>query len=110
MVAEDATGFGIMKVNQNLEIERFIEKPAAENLDEWRSDLPENYAKEKKYYLASMGIYLFKKETLKQLFALNPSEDDFGKGIIPFAINKFYKVHSFAYDGYWTDIGTIKSF
>jgi ADP-glucose pyrophosphorylase len=39
-----------------------------------------------------MGIYLFKKETLKQLFALNPAEHDFGKGIIPFAINKFYKV------------------
>jgi glucose-1-phosphate adenylyltransferase len=65
---------------------------------------------EKKNYLASMGIYLFKKETLKQLFALNPAEHDFGKGIIPFAINKFYKVHSFAYDGYWTDIGTIRSF
>ncbi|HJW31323.1 MAG TPA: sugar phosphate nucleotidyltransferase, partial [Saprospiraceae bacterium] len=65
---------------------------------------------ENKFFLASMGIYLFKKETLKQLFALNPSEHDFGKGIIPFAINKFYKVHSFSYDGYWTDIGTIRSF
>ncbi len=108
--AEDATGFGIMKVNQNMEIERFIEKPGKDILDEWTSELPEKYAKEKKNYLASMGIYLFKKETLKQLFALNPSEHDFGKGIIPFAINKFYKVHSYAYDGYWTDIGTIRSF
>jgi glucose-1-phosphate adenylyltransferase len=108
--AEDATGFGIMKVNQNLEIERFTEKPSADVLPEWTSDMPEKYAKEKKNYLASMGIYLFKKETLKQLFALNPTEHDFGKGIIPFAINKFYKVHSYAYDGYWTDIGTIRSF
>ena len=108
--AEDATSFGIMKVNQNLEIERFTEKPSKDVLDEWKSDMPEKYSKDKKNFLASMGIYLFKKETLKQLFALSPSEHDFGKGIIPFAINKFYKVHSYAYDGYWTDIGTIRSF
>ncbi|HEX5111559.1 MAG TPA: glucose-1-phosphate adenylyltransferase [Saprospiraceae bacterium] len=108
--AEDAPGFGIMKVNQNLEIERFTEKPGPDILPDWTSELPEKYSKEKKYYLASMGIYLFKKETLKQLFSLNPTEHDFGKGIIPFAINKFYKVHSYAYDGYWTDIGTIRSF
>ena len=110
VVAEDATGFGIMKVNQSLEIERFTEKPTVDVLPEWMSDVPEEYAKEKKHFLASMGIYLFKKETLKQLFALNPTEHDFGKGIIPFAINKFYKVHSYSYNGYWTDIGTIKSF
>ena len=110
VVAEEATGFGIMKVNQNNEIEKFIEKPSHNILHEWTSDVSEKYADEKKNYLASMGIYLFKKETLKQLFALNPNEDDFGKGIIPFAINKFYKVHSYAYDGYWTDIGTIRSF
>ncbi len=108
--AEDATGFGIMKVNQTEEIEKFTEKPSADQLPEWTSDLPEKYTAEKKHFLASMGIYLFKKETLKQLFSLNPAEHDFGKGIIPFAINKFYKVHSFAYDGYWTDIGTIRSF
>ena len=110
VVAEEATGFGIMKVNQNLEVEKFIEKPSVDILPEWTSEMPEKYSKEKKHYLASMGIYLFRKETLKQLFALNPTEHDFGKGIIPFAINKFYKVHSYAYDGYWTDIGTIRSF
>lgn len=108
--AEDATGFGIMKVNQSQEIEKFIEKPSADLLPEWTSELPEKYTVEKKHYLASMGIYLFKKETLKKLFSLNPAEHDFGKGIIPFAIRNFYKVHSFAYDGYWTDIGTIRSF
>ncbi len=110
VVAEDATGFGIMKVNQNKEIEKFIEKPSADILDEWRSDVGPEYAKEKKHFLASMGIYVFKKETLRQLFAKNPNEVDFGKGIIPFAINNFYKVHSYSYDGYWTDIGTIRSF
>lgn len=110
VIAEEATGFGIMKVNQNLEVEKFIEKPGTDILPQWTSEMPEIFARDNKHYLASMGIYLFKKETLKQLFALNPTEHDFGKGIIPFAINKFYKVHSFAYDGYWTDIGTIRSF
>lgn len=110
VVAEEATGFGIMKVNQNNEIESFIEKPADGVLSEWTSEVPEAYAAEKKNFLASMGIYLFKKESLKQLFELNPNEVDFGKGIIPFAINNLYKVHSYAYDGYWTDIGTIRSF
>ncbi len=110
VVAEEATGFGIMKVNQNAEIESFIEKPDKDILPQWTSDVPEVYAKENKHYLASMGIYLFKKESLRQLFELNPTEVDFGKGIIPFAINNLYKVHSFAYNGYWTDIGTIRSF
>ncbi len=110
VIAEEATGFGIMKVNQTNEIERFTEKPDESVLEEWKSDVPEIYASAKKHFLASMGIYLFKKESLKQLFELNPNEVDFGKGIIPFAITNLYKVHSYAYDGYWTDIGTIRSF
>lgn len=110
VIAEEATGFGIMKVNQNSEIEKFTEKPSADILEEWKSDVAEKHANEQKHYLASMGIYLFKKDALKALFEKNPSEVDFGKGIIPFAINEFYKVHSYAYEGYWTDIGTIRSF
>jgi len=110
VVAEEATGFGIMKVNQDLAIENFIEKPGTDVLESWKSDVPEKYAAESKHYLASMGIYAFKKETLRQLIAQNPTEVDFGKGIIPFSINNGYKVSSYAYEGYWTDIGTIRSF
>lgn len=110
VVAEEATGFGIMKVHQDLSIEKFIEKPSGDILEEWKSDVPEKYAAESKHYLASMGIYAFKRETLRQLFAQNPTEVDFGKGIIPFAINSGFKVSSYAYEGYWTDIGTIQSF
>lgn len=110
VVAEEATGFGIMKVNQDQAIEKFIEKPSTEILEDWKSDVPEKYASESKHFLASMGIYAFKRETLRQLFSQNAGEVDFGKGIIPFAINSGYKVSSYAYDGYWTDIGTIRSF
>ena len=110
VVAEEATGFGIMKVNHDQAIEKFIEKPSADILEDWKSDVPEKYASESKHFLASMGIYAFKRETLRQLFNQNAGEVDFGKGIIPFAINNGYKVSSYAYDGYWTDIGTIRSF
>jgi glucose-1-phosphate adenylyltransferase len=63
-----------------------------------------------RHYLASMGIYIFSR---KLLFDLLESEKkdatDFGKEIIPNSIEK-YKVISFQYDGYWTDIGNIYSF
>lgn len=110
VVAEEATGFGIMKVDQNKTIDSFIEKPSAESLTAWQSEVPESYAAQQKNYLASMGIYAFKKETLQNLLDQNPYEVDFGKGIIPYAIQKDFSVKSYAYEGYWTDIGTIRSF
>ena len=57
-----------------------------------------------------MGIYLFNKEVLLKMFADYPDANDFGKEIIPNAINSSYKVASYAFGGYWTDIGTIASF
>lgn len=110
VTAEEATGFGIMKVNHQNEIEKFIEKPSEDILPEWASDVDEKYARQDKHYLASMGIYVFKKETLQKLIELNPHEVDFGKGLIPYAIHHQFRVHSYAYSGYWTDIGTIRSF
>ena len=107
---KDATGFGIMKVNEDNEIESFIEKPNAEALAGWESAVDDKYAQEGKIYLASMGIYIFSKEVLKKLFDDNPDATDFGKEIIPTAITTDYKVASYSYEGYWEDIGTIRSF
>jgi glucose-1-phosphate adenylyltransferase len=61
-------------------------------------------------YLASMGIYIFNRQLLYDLL-LNENGDaaDFGKEIIPHCISK-YKVAAFQYEGYWTDIGNIRSF
>ena len=56
-----------------------------------------------------MGIYVFGKEILKKMFGEDPG-DDFGKELIPNAINNGYKTLSYQYNGYWTDIGTIGSF
>jgi glucose-1-phosphate adenylyltransferase len=61
-------------------------------------------------YLASMGIYIFNRQLLQDLLQNEYVEaTDFGKEILPQSINK-YKVISFQYDGYWTDIGNIYSF
>ncbi len=110
VVAEDATGFGIMKTNDEGFIENFVEKPSYDELDQWKSDTPEKFKKEGREYLASMGIYIFKKEALNKLLDEYQDAIDFGKEIIPQAISKDYNVQSFEFDGYWTDIGTIKSF
>lgn len=110
VIDRDAPGFGIMKVNEKGFIENFVEKPPLETLGEWQSAVPESYAKDGKLYLASMGIYLFKRKFLKKLFDDNPEATDFGKEIIPHAIEQGYKVASYSFDDYWTDIGTIRSF
>ncbi len=110
VVARDAPGFGIMKVNENGYIDSFIEKPKADILSEWESAVPDEYRHQGKLYLASMGIYIFKKEILIDLLANNPEAIDFGKEIIPMVINGGNKVASYSFGGYWTDIGTIRSF
>lgn len=106
----DASAFGIMKVNDRGYIDDFTEKPGPELLPDWKSAVPNAYADKGKYYLASMGIYIFKRKFLEQLFADHPDATDFGKEVIPNAIKGGYKVASYAFDEYWSDIGTIRSF
>ncbi|HRK73942.1 MAG TPA: sugar phosphate nucleotidyltransferase, partial [Rhodothermales bacterium] len=108
--AKDATSFGIMKVDDMQSINRFIEKPKSDVLADWASEVPEKQRSEGKVYLASMGIYIFNRNTLKDLFKKYPEATDFGKNIIPTAIENGLKVSSYLYDGYWTDIGNIQSF
>lgn len=108
--AEDATGFGIMKTNKEGMIDSFVEKPALDELEPWKSAVPDQYADQGKHYLASMGIYIFNRETLIRLFDENPNATDFGKEIIPKTLDEGLRVSSYEFGGYWTDIGTIKSF
>lgn len=104
----DATGFGILKSDENHQITSFVEKPKSDILPDWKSEVSEENQMKGKNYLASMGIYVFNRETLKKIFE-EDSGNDFGKELIPNAIHK-YRTSSFQYDGYWTDIGTIHSF
>lgn len=105
-----AKGFGILHTNSDGKITEFVEKPQEESvLDQLR--MPEKLAQEQnlqgEYFQASMGIYLFNRQTL--IDALDNDLLDFGKDIIPGAI-KSHTVYSDLFQGYWEDIGTIRNF
>ncbi len=106
--AKEAPEFGILKTDSENFITSFIEKPNADLLPNWASEVSEESKNEGKHYLASMGIYIFNRELLVELMS-NPDTKDFGKEIIPQAIGK-QKILSYQYEGYWTDIGNIDSF
>ncbi|MDO1501307.1 glucose-1-phosphate adenylyltransferase [Winogradskyella maritima] len=106
--AKAATGFGILKTNEENVITSFIEKPETKLLPDWTSDVSDAMKSQGRHYLASMGIYVFNRDLLVELMN-NPDTIDFGKEIIPQSINK-HKTVSYSYEGYWTDIGTIESF
>lgn len=112
VMAKDASALGIMQVNAERRITRFVEKPKDPAvLDSLKVDR-NSYGQlgilgDSDLFLASMGIYVFNREVLFEL--LNNNLTDFGKHIIPGAIeNK--RLFSYVYQGYWEDIGTIRSF
>lgn len=110
-VAErEAPEFGILKADDKSCITSFIEKPKKDILGEWVSDTGDEMRRMGRIYLASMGIYIFNKQLLIDLLQEEYKDaTDFGKEIMPKSIEK-YKVVSYQYDGYWTDIGNIYSF
>jgi len=109
---DQAASLGIMQVDGDRKIVRFSEKPKDPALlDSLRLD-PAMYGEldiqdNRELFLASMGIYVFSRHTLAPL--LNNQHKDFGKHIIPAAIQT-HRVYSYVYQGYWEDIGTIRSF
>ena len=106
--AKDATGFGILKANDDSVITSFIEKPETSLLPDWTSEVSDDMKSQGRHYLASMGIYIFNRDLMVALLK-NPDTMDFGKEIIPQSIDS-HKTLSYQYEGYWTDIGTVGSF
>lgn len=105
---KEASEFGILKTDKKGQITSFIEKPKADVLQNWSSEVSQEMKNEGRNYLASMGIYIFNRDLLEKLMD-NTETKDFGKEIIPQSISK-HKVISYSYEGYWTDIGNIDSF
>ncbi|QHI70813.1 glucose-1-phosphate adenylyltransferase [Tichowtungia aerotolerans] len=100
----EAGSLGIMHVDETNKIVKFAEKPGdGPELDDLRAPMFEDEC-----YLASMGIYVFNADVLKELLCSN-DDSDFGKHIIPAAISE-RKVFSHNFEGYWKDIGTIGMF
>ena len=106
---EEASALGIMAIDHNSHIVNFEEKPGTtKNIDEFK--IPKELQGERrghKDYLASMGIYIFDAALMEK--ALSGSENDFGKEIIPTILEE-EKANAYVFDGYWEEIGTIKSF
>ncbi len=110
---ERASDFGLMKINDKGQIIDFSEKPKGDDLKAMAVDttvlgLGAEAAKQKPY-IASMGIYVFKKQALIDLLEKYPDQTDFGKEIIPSAAST-HTLQAYLFDGYWEDIGTIKAF
>ncbi len=109
--AKEVSEFGIMKMRRDGSISGFKEKPKS------NSDLKGYGFHSKKlffglsgpgsHYLASMGVYVFKVDALKKVLAGN--DTDFGKEVIPHSIKQL-KSFGFIFNGYWQDVGTIRSF
>ena len=93
---EDASRFGIMNTDKNMVITEFEEKPKQPKNDQ-----------------ASMGIYLFKKDKLREYLIKDEltegSSNDFGKNIIPNMLNDGCRMVAYPFKGYWKDVGTIDS-
>jgi len=93
---KEASRFGILNTNPDNSIYEFEEKP-----------------KNPKSTNASMGIYVFNWEVLRNALIANEddetSSNDFGKNIIPTLLAQGHKMLAYNFDGYWKDVGTIDS-
>lgn len=101
--AEHASRMGILKADKENRIINFVEKPSEDKLENLES------VSGPKPYLASMGIYIFRLETLVDLLE-SEEGSDFGNHIIPAAIKHGLRVYAYPFNGFWMDIGTIKSY
>ncbi|MCM3612101.1 glucose-1-phosphate adenylyltransferase [Planococcus sp. MERTA32b] len=93
---EEASRFGLMETDEDLQIKRFVEKPADPQTN-----------------LASMGVYIFNYQKLKEYLEKDAeaedSSHDFGKDIIPAMLGGGEKLVAYPYKGYWKDVGTVES-
>ncbi|MEZ6116463.1 MAG: glucose-1-phosphate adenylyltransferase [Pirellulaceae bacterium] len=110
---EQARGFGVMRLTEDGRVTGFVEKPKTQELLDSVAMAPtwidqHGIDSKGRDCLASMGIYVFKKEVLVDVLQ-STSFEDFGKEVFPSLIEpKHIQVHLF--DGYWEDIGTIRAF
>lgn len=107
-----ASSFGLLKTDDEGKILEFREKPPADELEGMRVDTSKlglsAEEAEQRPFIASMGVYLFKYEALREMLK-GTSYTDFGSEVLPAAIGK-YNVQAYLFNGYWEDIGTIHSF
>jgi glucose-1-phosphate adenylyltransferase len=108
-----ASDFGLMKIDSQGRVIDFYEKPKGDALQKMRVDTTvlglDAASAAQSPYIASMGIYVFKKKVLIDLLKSNLKQTDFGKEIIPAAAQN-HNVQAYLFNDYWEDIGTVESF
>jgi glucose-1-phosphate adenylyltransferase len=111
---EQASSFGILRMDDAGRVTGFVEKPKTESeLDQLQT--PAEWLERRgimsrgRLHLASMGIYLFNRDVLFDLLMAQPLVTDFGKEIFPRSIRE-RRVYAHLFDGYWEDLGTVKSY
>ena len=114
-VREDQTSqLGLVRVDDAGRIHGFVEKPKSRDTlesmrvtDEWTTR--RGVECHGRPFLANMGVYIFKRDALIQMLNAPPLATDFGKEIFPRSVNTHH-VQAHLFDGYWEDVGTIKSY
>jgi glucose-1-phosphate adenylyltransferase len=108
------SGFGILRIDDAGRVRGFVEKPKTEAerapfrvTSDWIGK--QGIQAKGREYLASMGIYMFKRQVLIDLLSARPPATDFGKDIFPRSIATHH-VQAHLFDGYWEDLGTVKSY
>ncbi len=111
---EAVSGFGIVRADDSGRVAGFVEKPRTdaqlapvEAAAEWLER--RGVAARGRRYLASMGIYLFRREALLDLLDAKPPATDFGREVFPRSIGT-HRVCAHLFDGYWEDLGTIQAY
>jgi glucose-1-phosphate adenylyltransferase len=111
---EQVGGFGIVRVDDAGQVVGFVEKPQTDD-QVAPFTTPAEYVEgqgipfRNRPFLASMGIYLFNRDTLVSLLQERPPSTDFGKDVFPRCIERL-RVQTHLFDGYWEDLGTIQSY
>jgi glucose-1-phosphate adenylyltransferase len=113
MPSDQVSALGVMRVNPDLCVSEFVEKPTDPDVIQSlvlggnaRARLADQ--SDRPYCLASMGIYLFSGRVMREALA-DPAQTDFGKEVIP-GLLKTKRMMGYVFDGYWEDIGTVGSF
>ena len=107
-----ASSYGLLKLGTDGRILEFREKPKGDALRDMRTDTAAlgltGEQAEQRPYLASMGIYVFRRSVLVDLLS-DPSMIDFGYQVIPRAIESC-NAYGHLFDGYWEDLGTVQAY
>jgi glucose-1-phosphate adenylyltransferase len=111
---ERVAGFGLVRPDETGRIQGFVEKPQDEAaMAPFRT--PAEWMERRgitagdRPYLASMGIYCFRRDALTAMLAAHPAATDFGKEIFPGCLRS-HRLHAHLFDGYWEDLGTIQAY